>query len=192
MTWQYQVSLILALHSLFILESGLQCNYSADRERFNVMFFSLSFKANPTNNSQEREEFITKTCPCIIIRQGSGVYYFHFVTTYLSCIGGCWLIRLLGYSECFGINSSWLLSLPFKSKTVSRLENNVSAGEPCCTLNILSSKLSGSSLGCFFSFAPGCLEWCFSPKVTVPAEVIIMIIYNHSYCTNSTRFSTAP
>lgn len=83
---------------------------------------------------------------------------FHFLTTYLSCIGGCWLIRLLGYSECFGINSSWLLSLPFKSKTVSRLENNVSAGEPCCTLNILSSKLSGSSLGCFFSFAPGCLE----------------------------------
>ena len=93
---------------------------------------------------------------------------------YPSCGNGCWLLckgreGWLRNSELFGIKGicSWLLKLP--SNTASRLQDIVpTVVEASCTLNFLSSRLWGSSLGCFFGVAPGCLAWCFSSVVTTP------------------------
>ena len=75
-------------------------------------------------------------------------------------------------SELFGFkgicSEDWLLKLP--SNTTSRLQDIVpTVVEACCTLDFLSSGLSGSSLGRFLDFAPGCLACgCFSSEVTGP------------------------
>ena len=88
--------------------------------------------------------------------------------------GCCWLLYKgregwLGNSELFGIKGicSWLLNFP--SNTAPWLQDIVpTVVEACCTLDLLSSGLWGSSLGRFFGFAPGCLAWCFSSEVTAP------------------------
>ena len=95
---------------------------------------------------------------------------------YLSCSIGSWLLYKgregwVRDSELFGFkgicSEDWLLKLP--SNTTSQLQDIVpTVVEACCTLDFLSSGLSGSSLGRFFGFAPGCLAWCFSSEVTGP------------------------